>query len=264
MAILGYVSAIFIGITLGLIGGGGSILTVPLLVYMFGVDPLMATVYSLFIVGITSVFGASAYVKKGLVAWKTVILFGIPSVVSVVMTKQWLLQLIPDHIFQIGDFSLTKSGLLMLLFAVLMLFSSYRMISKNNSALTLDAAQHNGILKLVLQGLFVGLITGLVGAGGGFLIIPALVGLLRMPIKSAVASSLVIIAINSLTGFAIGVRQTPIDWTLVLSITTLAIVGSFIGTFLSSKIASKQLKPAFGWFVLVMGIYIMLKEILIR
>ncbi len=262
MEYLGYFASILIGTALGLIGGGGSILTVPVLVYLFAVQPVVATAYSLFIVGITSAVGTVNYFKKSLVNIKTAIVFGIPSIISVFITRAIIVPAIPTEIFSTGTFTLTKDLFLMLLFALIMIIASYSMIKKNNKSIAeeLQIQKFNYPL-IIIEGALVGLITGLVGAGGGFLIIPALVILSKLPMKEAVGTSLVIIAAKSLIGFFGESGETAIDWQFLLTISAFAIVGIFIGTALSKKIDGEKLKPAFGWFVLVMGIYIITKEL---
>ncbi len=265
MNIAGYWASIFIGISLGLIGGGGSILTVPVLVYLFSLDAVLATVYSLFIVGSTSVVGSLSYFKKGLVNIKTAIVFGIPSIAAIFLTREYLLPAIPQTAFIIGGFTVTKSMLLMLLFAILMVAASYSMIRKsgqvNDEALQ---KQEFNYFQILLQGIFIGVITGLIGAGGGFLIIPALVNLLKLPMKTAVGTSLIIISINSLMGFIFSLAHTTVQWGFLLSIASIAVIGILIGSYLSTKIKATKLKPAFGWFVLIMGIYIIIKETIMK
>lgn len=265
MDIAGYIASIFIGIALGLIGGGGSILTVPVLVYLFSIDAVLATAYSLFVVGTTSAVGSFSYFKKGLVNIKTAVVFGIPSIAAVFLTRAFIIPAIPNEIFSIGNFTVTKSVLLMLLFAVLMIFTSYSMIKKDRQESdAVSRKQTFNYLQIIFQGLFIGFITGLIGAGGGFLIIPALANLLKLPIKTAVGTSLVIISINSLTGFLLSLPQTSIKWGLLLSIAAIAIIGILIGSYLATKIKAKKLKPAFGWFVLIMGVYILIKETILK
>uniref|UniRef100_UPI00404918F7 sulfite exporter TauE/SafE family protein n=1 Tax=Flavobacterium sp. TaxID=239 RepID=UPI00404918F7 len=259
---MGYFASILIGVALGLIGGGGSILTVPVLVYLFAVEPILATAYSLFIVGFTSGIGSITYFKKRLVNIKTAIIFGIPSIIAVFTTRALIVPAIPDEVFRIGDFVATKSLLMMVLFAFLMIAASYSMIKKDKKkvAETLEPQKFNYPLILV-EGAVVGILTGLVGAGGGFLIIPALVVLSKLPMKEAVGTSLAIIAAKSLIGFFGEGGETVIDWTFLMTISAFAVVGIFIGASLSKKIDGGKLKPAFGWFVLVMGIYILTKEL---
>ena len=263
MEIVGYLLAAIVGISLGLIGSGGSILTVPLLVYVMGVDPVLATAYSLFIVGATSLVGGvqSALQKK--VDFKTVFIFGIPSIAAVYATRKWLVPFIPDEIFSIGTFVVTKSIALMLLFAVVMILASASMIHPGKLKEEADdhPLKYNYPL-ILLEGSLVGVLTGLVGAGGGFLIIPALVILAKMPMKLAVGTSLSIIAAKSLIGFIGDLEGDQlIDWKLLGIFTAFAIAGIFAGIVLAKKIPGRKLKKGFGWFVLVMGIYIIVKEV---
>ncbi len=264
MEIVGYLLAALVGISLGLIGSGGSILTVPILVYVMGVNPVLATAYSLFIVGSTALVGGvqSAIQKK--VDFKTVLIFGIPSIAAVYATRMWLLPVIPKELFSIGGLVITKPIALMLLFAVVMILASISMIrsGKKKEATDENAPMKYNYPMILLEGAVVGLLTGLVGAGGGFLIIPALVLLAKMPMKLAVGTSLFIIAAKSLIGFIGDLQGSQlIDWKLLGSFTAFAIIGIFIGIFLSKKISGDKLKKAFGWFVLMMGIYIIIKEL---
>lgn len=259
--IIGYVLAIIVGISLGLIGSGGSILTVPILVYIMAVNPVLATAYSLFIVGSTALVGGikSALLKK--VDFKTVLIFGIPSILAVYFTRAYLVPIIPDSLLTLGDFELTKSIALMLLFAIVMIMASISMIKPSKNKLEEDIPMEYNYPMILLEGSLVGILTGLVGAGGGFLIIPALVILAKMPMKLAVGTSLFIIAAKSLIGFIGDVQTTPeLDWYLLLIFTAFSVLGIFIGIALSKKIDGSKLKTAFGWFVLIMGIYIILKE----
>jgi hypothetical protein len=263
MEIFGYLASVLIGISLGLIGGGGSILTVPVLVYLFGLDVFLATEYSLFIVGISSVVGSFSYFKKRLVNFKTALIFGVPSIISIFLTRNYILPLIPAEVVKVSSFVVTKDILLLLIFAGLMILASYKMIQKNTECqFETPAFQKNRTLLAAGEGSVVGILTGLVGAGGGFMIIPALVNLLKTPMKTAIGTSLVIISLNSLIGFFSSMNAVKIDWKLLTAISSIAIVGIIIGSQLSKKIDGKKLKPAFGWFILVMGIYIIIKEVL--
>jgi uncharacterized protein len=265
MEIIGYLASILIGVALGLIGGGGSILTVPVLVYLLSVEPVLATAYSLFIVGTTSVVGSVSYFQKGLVNVRTAFVFGVPSIAAVFLTRAFIVPAIPDELFSVGDLVITKAILLMLIFAVLMIFASYSMIKKDkNSDGKIASKQVFNYPLILVEGAIVGILTGLVGAGGGFLIIPALVILSKLPMKEAVGTSLVIIAAKSLIGFLGEGGEVAMDWSLLFGVTAFAIVGIFVGMALSKKIDGKKLKPAFGWFVLVMGIYIIIKETLLN
>lgn len=262
LEIFGYIASLVIGISLGLIGGGGSILTVPVLVYLFGVNPVLATAYSLFIVGSTSLVGVFPKYRQGLVNLKTAIIFGAPSIAAVYATRKFIVPLIPDEIFSVGDFVVTKAIMLMILFAVLMVFASVSMIREKKSTNgEPEGEQKFNYPLIILEGAIVGVLTGLVGAGGGFLIIPALVLLSKLPMKQAVGTSLLIIAAKSLIGFTGDLGHTVMDWKLLGIVTILAIIGIFIGNQLSHKIDGNKLKKGFGWFVLVMGIYIIAKEL---
>lgn len=261
MDILGYFAALAIGLSLGLIGGGGSILTVPALVYLFAIEPVTATAYSLFIVGTASLVGAVPKYREGLVDLRTAIVFGIPSIIAVFLTRKYLVPLIPEEVFQAGGFVLTKNILLMLIFAVLMVFASFSMIKKSKPEAATTGKQQFNYPLILAEGLIVGTLTGLVGAGGGFLIIPALVILSKLPMKQAVGTSLLIIAAKSLIGFTGDLFNLAIDWSFLLLITGISVAGIFLGNRLSRKIDGEKLKKGFGWFVLVMGIYIIIKEL---
>lgn len=267
MEIFGYLASILIGISLGLIGGGGSILTVPVLVYLFKVDPMMATAYSLFIVGTSSLVGAFPKYKQGTINLKTALVFGAPSIVAVFATRKLIVPAIPDDVFSIGDFMVTKSILMMMLFAVLMVAASVSMIrDKKSKTEEKEEEQVFNYPLIILEGSVVGVLTGLVGAGGGFLIIPALVMLSKLPMKMAVGTSLLIIAAKSLIGFTgdLSENAAKMDWVLLGSVTALAIGGIFIGNWISKSIDGNKLKKGFGWFVLVMGLYIILDQFLLK
>lgn len=264
MEIIGYFLAALVGISLGLIGGGGSILTVPILVYVMGINPVLATSYSLFIVGSTSLVGAFNNYRKGLVSIKTALLFGLTSITTVFLTRKFLMPAIPTELFSMGKILVTHERATMVLFALLMLMASFAMIrnvDEGDELAAKDSDRTVHMVQLLFYGVVIGLATGLLGAGGGFLLIPALVILIKMPMKQAIGTSLLIIALNSLIGFTGDLSHFTIDWKFLISITIIAIAGIFIGGFLSKKIHGDKLKKAFGWFVLMMGIYIILKEI---
>jgi uncharacterized membrane protein YfcA len=274
MELLGYIGAILMGLSLGLIGGGGSILTVPILVYLFQVDAVLATAYSLFIVGLTSLVGSVSHVKLGNIHWRTAVVFGIPSIISVFLTRSYLVPRIPDPIFTLGQdpsggaaFVMTKAVGLMVLFAIIMVMAAYSMIKPGNksavaSGVSADVEPQFNYPLILAEGAIVGVVTGLVGAGGGFLIIPALVLLAKLPMKQAVGTSLMIIAAKSLIGFVGDMRGNEvIDWSFLATFSSIAVVGILLGSWLSKRIPGEKLKPAFGWFVLVMGTYIIVKEL---
>lgn len=261
LELLGYLGAVLMGISLGLIGGGGSILTVPILVYLFGVNAELSTAYSLFIVGLTSLFGSFSHMKMGNIHWRTAIVFGIPSIISVYLTRHFIVPAIPNPVFG----GLSKDLAILIFFAIIMVAASYSMIRKGKpkAAGEIDAEVSFNYPMILAEGLIVGMVTGLVGAGGGFLIIPALVLLAKLPMKQAVGTSLIIIASKSLLGFLgdLG-RGADIDWNFMLIFSAIAVVGIFSGAALSKKISGDKLKPAFGWFVLIMGIYIIVNSLM--
>ncbi|MEH6408052.1 MAG: sulfite exporter TauE/SafE family protein [Leeuwenhoekiella sp.] len=259
-AILGYIGALFIGLILGLIGGGGSILTVPILVYLLALNPVVATAYSLFVVGFSSLVGAVRNMQKGLVNYKVAAVFALPAFIAVYLTRRYLVPAIPEELFSINSFTLTKDIAIMVFFAIVMILASYAMIKKStNKKECVDCKMNYPVI--LIYGLFIGIITGLLGAGGGFLIIPALVLLAGLPMKEAVATSLLIIAINSLIGFLGDVQNLTINWVFLGIFTAISVVGIFIGIWLNKFIDEKKLKKAFGWFVLLMGIFIIYQEL---
>lgn len=282
METFAYLASALIGLSLGLIGGGGSIMTVPVLVYLFGVSPMMATSYSLFIVGSTSMVGAFSNYWKGFVNIKTALLFGISSISTVFLTRKFIIPAIPAHIATIAGFSISQNMLTMVLFAVLMVLAATAMIrsgmvqradasdgsqtAENFSAANeaSDESKPVDLPKLLMYGIAIGLATGILGAGGGFLLIPTLVLLVGLPMKEAIGTSLLIIALNSLIGFTGDLGHFIMDWVFLLKITGIAIIGIFIGGYLNKKIDGARLKKGFGIFVLVMGIYIILRELILK
>jgi uncharacterized membrane protein YfcA len=258
MEYFGYLASIIIGLSLGLIGGGGSILTIPILVYLFKIDPKLATTYSLFIVGITALSGCFSHYRMGNLKIKSALYFAVPSVFSILVIREIIILKIPNVLFTINDFLITKNFLIMVIFAVLMMAASLSMIIKSKKRVYTTT----NYLQLALIGAVVGIVTGFLGAGGGFLIIPALLFFANLPMKQAIGTSLLIIFINSSIGFVgdlyIG---TPVNYSFLLSIISIAFVGMLIGTQLSKRIDGNKLKPIFGWFILITGIYIIIKEI---
>lgn len=257
----GYFGALLIGLVLGLTGGGGSILTVPILVYIMGLNPIIATAYSLFIVGTTSAFGTFQNLKKGVVDIKTGLQFAIPSLIAVFLTRKFLVPAIPEIVFEKGGFTLTRSTLLMVLFGIVMFAASISMLKKKSFQVP---DKNSNLIYTVIKIALVGVLIGLIGAGGGFLIIPALVFMAKLPMRKAIGTSLLIIAINSLIGFTGDIGNIPIDWLFLLSFSGVAIIGIFLGLYFSKYLNEGQLKKGFGWFVLVMAIFILTKELFFR
>ncbi|MEQ8909497.1 MAG: sulfite exporter TauE/SafE family protein [Vicingaceae bacterium] len=260
LSLLGYLGAIVIGIVLGLIGGGGSILTVPIFVYLLGIEPVMATAYSLFVVGSTALVGTLRNLPKKQVDVRTGVVFAIPALVAVYVTRKFLVPAIPEKLFELAGFTVTKDLGIMVFFALIMLLAAFSMIRNKRKVVQEESKVTFNYPLILVEGALVGLLTGIVGAGGGFLIIPALVLLAKLPMKKAVATSLMIIAVKSLIGFIGDVENLNIEWNFLLIFTALSIGGIFIGIYLNKFIDGKKLKSAFGWFVLLMGIYIIYKE----
>lgn len=258
--IIAYIGALAIGLTLGLTGAGGSILTVPILVYLLHFDSIVSTGYSLFIVGCTAAVGAFRNLWKGFTKLKVALWFGLPSMLSIFITRKFIIKALPTELFSIGSIVLSKEIAVMLLFATLMIFSGIRMVRKKK---TIDIQDQGEIAfpKLILQGLFVGLLTGLVGAGGGFLIVPALVIMAKLPMKNAVGTSLLIISANSLVGFMGDLSHRTMDWNFLLPFAAIAILGIFIGMLLADRVNGAQLKRGFGVFVLAVAAFILIREI---
>ena len=262
MELLGYFLALFVGISLGLIGGGGSILAMPILVYIFHFSPQLSTTYSLFIVGASALIGSVKHYRLHNLQLNTALIFGIPSILSLLITRKFILPAIPDVICTLNGFVITKNILLMMVFAVLMIAASVSMIKQTKNNVQKSAPNK---IKLALVGFAVGIVTGFLGAGGGFLIIPALIFFASLSMKQAIGTSLFIIAINAIIGF-VGdlVNKVQMNFKFLLLFAAIAVVGIFVGTYLSKKIDGNKLKPAFGWFVLIAGIYIITKEIFFK
>ncbi len=257
MEFTGYILSLFIGISLGLIGGGGSVLTVPILVYLFRVEPVLATAYSLFIVGATSAAGALQKWNKSEINLRIALTFGLPSLVTVYLVRKFLIPLIPEIIFQASWLRVDKGTMMLVLFSLLMISSAIGMIKPQEMKrpkLPRDQA-------LIALGISVGLISGLLGAGGGFIIIPALIFYASLDMKTAVGTSLLIIAVNSLIGFTGDLTNHPINWNLLVPITLLGILGTFAGNRLSQKIPPSGIRGIFAVFILIIGILILVKEL---
>lgn len=264
MEVAGYIAALLIGLSLGLIGGGGSILTIPVLVYLFHIQPTIATGYSLFIVGMSSLAGAYKYYRRGFINRKAAFYFGIASIITVLMIRKLLLPVIPDQLAIAGQYRISKSLLTMLLFAVVMMIAALHMIRKPMVVAAKPGDHPIRFTKALVRGVEVGILTGLLGAGGGFIIIPVLIFSFHLNMKEAIGTSLLIIAMNSLSGFAGDLFHHQFNWSLLLPLTAIAITGVFIGRRLGEDLPGDKLKKGFGWFVLVMGIYIIIHELFVR
>jgi len=265
MEIIGYLGAIVVGVLVALVGAGGSILTVPILVYLLHVTPVAATGYSLLIIGITSLISTFGYMYRKMINYRIVVLFGIPSVIAVYLTRRFLVPMIPNEIYEQGNLLITKDSFLMLLLGVLIMLSAFSMISvkknyqPNISPQKVSSFQYSRMI--LIEGVIIGTLTGFVGTGGGFMIIPALVILCQVPIKTAVGSALLIAAFKSGIGFLGEIGNNPsIDYELIGVFTGLALIGIAIGSFLSQKVSGYRLRNAFGYFILVIAILILVRE----
>ena len=266
LEVLGYISALIIGISLGLIGGGGSILAVPVLAYLFSVNEKVATAYSLFIVGASALVGGLKQHLKGYVDWRTAVVFGIPAIVGVTVVRHYVVPALPDVLFTIGDFDFTRRMAMFGLFAILMIPAAFSMLKKRKECPEKNDGKVSYNYPLILiEGLLVGAITGMIGAGGGFLIIPALVILANIKMKVAVGTSLIIIAFKSLMGFFLGDALTmDVDWVFLSIFTLISLVGIFIGSYLSNFIDGQKLKKGFGYFIFAMAIFIFYMEFFVN
>lgn len=256
--LIGYGLAVLVGISLGLIGSGGSILSVPIFVYIMGIQPVLAAAYSLFVVGISALVSGIQKAKDGLVDFKKVMAFGVPTLIAVFITRKIIVPSIPETLVITNQFTLSKRLLLMVVFALVMLVASWKMIRPGNET---KGNSSSSPFTISLAGLAIGLVAGFVGAGGGFLIVPALLFLANTPIKKAIGTSLFIVSIQSLVGFLGDVSQQSMDYQLLFSFTACSLAGVFIGNRLSKVISGEKMKTIFGYFVLGMGIYILVKEI---
>lgn len=262
--VAGYLLAILAGISLGLIGSGGSILTVPILVYILAVEPVLATAYSLFVVGTSALVGGISNAAAKNVDYRAAAIFGIPALLAAYAVRAFIIPAIPEFIVKTDGLAISRGMLLMVLFAIVMLLASFRMIRNSTSDGVAEVGQGNNFLKLTFLGLGTGIVSGAIGAGGGFIIIPALVFFIKMPLKKAVGTSLVIVSVQSLMAFTADAGHRDMDWFFLSLFTLASVIGIFIGIRLSRNISGNKLKPIFGWFLLVMAIYIIIKELLLK
>lgn len=245
--ILTLVLSVFIGLSLGLLGGGGSILTVPILTYVTGLEPREAITTSLFVVGLTSIVSALTHARQGRVKWRTGLVFGAAGMAGA-FTGGRLGGVIP-------------AGVLMVAFAAMMIATAVAMIRGRRERTGTEPVGELPILKALLAGVSVGVVTGLVGAGGGFLIVPALALWGGLPMAAAVGTSLMVIAMNSLAGFVGHLSVLELDWFLVAGVSVAAVIGSLIGALLTGRLPEAGLRKGFGVFVLAMGTFVLVQEL---
>lgn len=242
------------GLVLGLLGGGGGILTVPILVYFFSVPPELGVTYSLFVVGVSALIGLLKYQKHGHVQFGTGVFFALPAVFATSITRQLILPQVPEVLFEIGSVGVTKSLAIMLLFSAVMLASAIAMIRGRESKVKMSK------LEVTASGGMVGLISGLVGAGGGFLIVPVLTQSLGLRMKDAIGTSLFIISLNSLAGFLM-TANSKANLSFMMMLTIVSSFGIGFGSLLNQKIPEAPLKRAFGYFVFVFGLVIFFEQL---
>ena len=259
--LFGYASAIVVGLVIGLAGGGGSILTVPIFVYIFHIPTVLATTYSLFVVGSTSMVGSVNHIWRKRVDLPVTVAFALPSFVSVYLSRRFLVPALPDPLFQFGQFVLPKSNAILYFFAFVMIIAARAMIRSDRPEQGEAADGRPRYGSLALDGLAVGLLTGTIGAGGGFLIVPMLVLLAGLPMYRAVATSVLIIAVNSSVGFLGDIQHTDLNWNFLLPFTGLSVIGIFIGMYLARFVTPDKLKKGFGWFVLAVAFYMISREL---
>jgi uncharacterized protein len=260
----GYVTALGIGALLALIGGGGAILTLPVLVYLFKLPPWTATTYSLFIVGCTAAIGAMKQARAKMIDYDAAFRFVLPAVVAIHLVRTFFVPRIPSSFTLPLIGTVTKDLLVMSVLALAMLVSAYNMLRK--ACETTDPAPvlspSAKLAKSASRGFAVGLFTGFVGAGGGFLFVPALSIIERLPLKRAVATSLFVIAINSLLGFAGDVfHGAVIDWNLLLSFSGMAALGMLAGTAFTRSLAERQVRLAFGSTLVAIAVLIIALQV---
>lgn len=257
MKIVGYVLALCIGLSLGLIGGGGSILAVPILIYVMGVTPKAAIATSLAIVGMVSVVGAIPHWRQGNVKFKIAAFFAPTAMVGAYLGAR-----LADLPLITETFQLICFGLVMVIASVLMICKGAQSSQHKKMVSTkkTDPPYQSHWLAIPLEGLGIGILTGFVGIGGGFIIVPALVLFGDIPMKEAIGTSLLIIAFNSATGFLGYLSQVELDWNLVISFTIAASLGTLAGAYLTRFIDAKNLQKGFGYFVLAVAVFVLIKR----
>lgn len=259
MEFFGYASLIGVGLLLGMMGGGGSILSVPILVYLFSLDVVVASSYSLFIVGSTSIVGTALKRRDRFIDVPSALWLGAPSLLTTFCTRKWIVCSIPEVLFMYGSTPLTRRALLLSLFATVVIVSAV-MVLRSRQSTKNDFSSRPNPLALILAGVGVGFLSGLAGVGAGFLILPALILLAGLRFDIAVGSALPVIAMNSLVGFLGGLSSHPVNWIFLGSISMLAVLGMFVGNDVANRFPAGTLKRAFGWSSLVLGIWILLTE----
>ncbi len=257
---LGYAGAVAVGLVLGLMGSGGSIMAVPILSYLFHINPVTTTAYSLFVVGTSASVGSLRFLKQGLIDLRTAGWFALPAVIGVFAVRRFLIPMLPSE-FSLNDFlAIDRDRAIMVLFGIVLCLAALTMIRNRGYHDRMPRLAGNPAV-LVAMGAGVGLLTGIVGVGGGFLIVPVLVGISGMPMARGVATSLFIIAVNALIGFTGNLGYLEIDWYFLLCFTGLSLAGILMGTFMARRIRGFRLKRGFGWMCLATAGFILCREL---
>src|SRR5690554_2576757 len=263
--IIGYFGALFIGMFMGLTGSGGSVLSVPILAYLFGHDEKTATAYSLFIVGMTALFGSFKVLKGKSLSPESVVFFGLPSIIGVVIVRRVLLPLMPDTIFSILGFEFSRRMFIFGLFTLMMLLSAYSMLHKSKLRISHFSRKTVHGSLMAIGGFLLGIFVGLIGAGGGFIMVPALMIVARLSIKKSIGTSLVIVCLNCLVAFILGdfFTMEP-DWNFLFVFVSISFIGILIGGILTDKIDGQKLKVIFGYFILMIAMLVFLMEFVLN
>ena len=247
-----------------MLGGGGALLSIPVLVYLFHIEPALATSYSLSLIGVTAISGAYQNIRKKLIDYNAALYYGVPSVISVYAVRRWVMPNLPKVIFTFGDFTVDKNLFILIILAAVMLVAAYKMITTPNK--TEEEPEHEvNHARLAFFAVFIGAFLGLVGAGGGFLMVPALMYFANVHTKKAIGTSLLLVAVNSFIGFIGDMRShVQIEWPFFFTFLFFSFTGVFIGNYMDNYIQGNKLKKAFGWFILITAVFIVVKELSVR
>jgi uncharacterized membrane protein YfcA len=259
--VLGYAGAVVTGLVLGLLGGGGALLSIPVLVYFFHMDATVATGYSLFLVAIAATSGTVQNIRNKNIDGKAFLFYGIPSVTTVYIFRRFIIHQLPDIIFSTGSFSLTKDHLILFILSFVMFGVGFKMINATDEAVDGGPLHAKHYVLLVLYAIAVGCFIGLVGAGGGFLMTPALIYFAGLDMKRAIGTSILLVGVNSFIGFLGDIHSSlQMDWRFLILFSLFSVTGVLAGTYFSHRIDNRKLKISFGWFVLLLGVYIAGRE----
>lgn len=263
---IGYIGALIIGLIMGLTGSGGSILSIPILAYLFHFDEKTATAYSLFIVGITALGGGMRNLFSKQVSLKSILYFGVPAIVGVLLMRRIVMPILPEVLFHILSFEITRRMFVFGIFGLLMLVAAYTMLNKPKIQLAeIESQKFEFHPLMVTEGFFLGIFMGLIGAGGGFLIVPALMLIAKLPIKRAISTSLVIVCMNSLAGFFLGdFTYMEVEWSFLFTFVLISLIGILIGGTLAKRINGEKLKKYFAYFIILMSIFVFVMEFIVH